>query len=78
MAMKHCSIFHIKLIAHNEDICSSVIITWMVCYSACAKVLCFTITNNLVPRVRVLCPAERATGTSEIISFNSSFHWLTI
>ena len=30
----------------NEDICSSVIITWSVCYSACAKVLCFTITNK--------------------------------
>ena len=25
----------------NEDICSSVIITWSVCYSACAKVLCY-------------------------------------
>ena len=54
----------------NEDICFSVIITWSVCYSACAKVLCFTITNNLVPRVCVLCPAERETGTSEIIRFN--------
>ena len=30
----------------NEDICSSVIIIWSVCYSACAKVLCFTITNK--------------------------------
>ena len=30
----------------NEDICSSVIITWSVCYSACAKVLCFTNTNE--------------------------------
>ena len=30
-------LFHIKLIAH----CSSVIITWIVCYSACAKVLCY-------------------------------------
>ena len=30
----------------NEDICSSVIITWSVCYSACTKVLCFTITNK--------------------------------
>ena len=30
----------------NEDICSSVIITWSVCYNACAKVLCFTITNK--------------------------------
>ena len=29
-----------------EDICSSVIVTWSVCYSACAKVLCFTITNK--------------------------------
>jgi len=42
---------HIKLIAlicgpTNEDICSSVIITWSVCYSACAKILCFTITNK--------------------------------
>ena len=30
----------------NEDICSSVIFTWGVCYSACTKVLCFTITNK--------------------------------
>ena len=30
----------------NEDICSSVIITWIVCYGACAKVLCFTSTNE--------------------------------
>ena len=30
----------------NEDICSSVIVTWSVWYSACAKVLCFTITNK--------------------------------
>ena len=30
-------------IATNEDICSSVIITRRVCYSACAEVLCFTI-----------------------------------
>ena len=30
----------------NEDISSSVIITWSVWYSACAKVLCFTITNK--------------------------------
>ena len=30
----------------NEDICSSVIITWIVCYSACAKVLCSTITDK--------------------------------
>ena len=30
----------------NEDISSSVIITWSVWYSACAKVLCFTITKK--------------------------------
>ena len=30
----------------NEDICSSVIITWSVCCNACVKVLCFTITNK--------------------------------
>ena len=30
----------------NEDISSSVIITWRVCYSACAKILRFTITNK--------------------------------
>ena len=30
----------------NEDICSSVIITWSLCYGACAKVLCFTSTNE--------------------------------
>ena len=30
----------------NEDICYSVIITWSVCYWACAKVLHFTITNK--------------------------------
>ena len=30
----------------NEDICSSVISTWSVCYSACVKVLCFTTINK--------------------------------
>ena len=30
----------------NEDICSSVIITWSVCYGECAKVRCFTSTNE--------------------------------
>ena len=30
------------------------------------------------PESALLCPAERATGTSGIIRFNSSFHWLTI
>ena len=30
------------------------------------------------PESELLCPAERATGTSGIIRFSSSFHWLTI
>jgi len=30
------------------------------------------------PESALLCPAERATGTSGIVRFNSSFHWLTI
>ena len=43
--------FHISLtisnsLPTNEDICSSLIITWSVCYRACAKVLRFTITNK--------------------------------
>ena len=42
--------YYLSLISNslptNEDICSSVIITWSVCYSACAKVLCFTSTNE--------------------------------
>ena len=37
----------------NEDICSSVIITWSVCYRACAEVLRFTITND--PPKRMSC-----------------------
>ena len=43
-------LFYLSLISNslptNEDICSSVITIWSVCYSACAKVLCFTIRNK--------------------------------
>ena len=42
--MKECCISN--SLPTNEDICSSVITTWSVCYSACAKVLCFTLTNK--------------------------------
>ena len=40
------SLFISNSLPTNVDICSSVIITWSVCYSACAKVLCFTLTNK--------------------------------
>ena len=40
---------------------TSVIITWCVCYSACAKVLCFTITNKHMGdrSKRMSCPPRR-------------------
>ena len=43
------SLFISNSLPTNVDICSSVIITWSVCYSACAKVLCFTLTNKHGP-----------------------------
>ena len=43
------SLFISNSLPTNVDICSSVIITWSVCYRACAKVLCFTLTNKHGP-----------------------------
>ena len=44
----------------NEDICSSVITTWGVCYSACAKVLSSPSQKNMGDRPKGMsCPPRR-------------------